>query len=215
MKIGVIGSGIVGQVLAKAFLSEGHDAMLGTRNTSKEEVVKWKKDNPTGQVGNFQETAKFGELLVLATKGDATADIINLAGVKNFSGKVVIDTTNPIAAAPPENGVLKFFTSPNDSLMEKIQQQLPEAKIVKAFNSVGNAFMYKPNFPGGKPTMFICGNDDDAKKTVTGILTAFGWETEDMGKAEAARAIEPLCTLWCIPGFIRNQWTHAFKLLKM
>ena len=215
MKIGVIGSGIVGQVLAKAFLSEAHEAMLGTRNTSKEEVVKWKKDNPKGQVGSFEETAKFGELLVLASKGDATADIIELAGVKNFSGKVVIDTTNPIAAAPPQNGVLKYFTTPDESLMERIQQQLPDAKIVKAFNSVGNAFMYKPNFPGGKPTMFICGNDDEAKKTVTGILTAFGWETEDMGKAEAARAIEPLCILWCIPGFIRNQWTHAFKLLKM
>jgi predicted dinucleotide-binding enzyme len=215
MKIGIIGSGIVGQVLAKAFLSEGHEAMLGTRNTSKEEVVKWKKDNPNGQVGNFEETAKFGELLVLATKGSATADIINFAGVKNFSGKVVIDAVNPIADTPPENGVLRFFTSLEDSLMERIQKQLPEAKIVKAFNSVGNAFMYKPNFPGGKPTMFICGNDEAAKKTVTAILTAFGWETEDMGKAEAARAIEPLCILWCIPGFIRNQWTHAFKLLKM
>jgi predicted dinucleotide-binding enzyme len=215
MKIGIIGSGIVGQVLGKAFLSEGHEAMLGTRNTSKEEVVKWKKDNPKGQIGNFEETAKFGELLVLATKGDATVAIIHLAGPENFSGKVVIDTTNPIAAAPPENGVLKYFTPMNDSLMEQLQKQVPEAKFVKAFNSVGNAFMYKPNFPGGKPTMFICGNDDTAKKTVTDILTAFGWETEDMGKVEAARAIEPLCILWCIPGFIRNQWMHAFKLLKM
>lgn len=215
MKIGIIGSGIVGQVLANAFLSEGHDAMLGTRNISKEEVVKWKTDNSKGRVGNFEETAKFGELLVLATKGDATASIIDLAGPGNFSDKIVIDTTNPIAAAPPVNGVLKYFTSPDDSLMERIQKQLPRAKIVKAFNSVGNAFMYKPGFPGGKPTMFICGNDDAAKKTVTDILSAFGWETEDMGKVEAARAIEPLCILWCIPGFIRNQWTHAFKLLKM
>jgi len=98
--------------------------------------------------------------------------------------------------------------------MEKIQKQLPDAKVVKAFSCVGNAFMYKPNFNGSIPTMFICGNDDPAKKTVTDILTSFGWETEDMGKVEAARAIEPLCILWCIPGFIRNQWTHAFKLLK-
>jgi len=99
-------------------------------------------------------------------------------------------------------------------LLEKIQNILPAAKIVKAFNSVGNAAMYKPHYAEGKPSMFICGNDDTAKKTVTDILTAFGWETEDMGKAEAARAIEPLCMLWCIPGFLRNQWTHAFKLLK-
>jgi 8-hydroxy-5-deazaflavin:NADPH oxidoreductase len=214
MKIGIIGSGIVGQVLAKAFLSEGHEAMLGTRNTSKEEVVKWKKDNPKGQTGNFEETAKFGELLVLATGGSVTEEAIRLAGVSNFKNKTVIDTTNPIAAAPPDNGVLKYFTTLEDSLMERIQKQLPDAKVVKAFNSVGNAFMYKPKFPGGIPTMFICGNDDAAKKTVIDILTAFGWETEDMGKVEAARAIEPLCMLWCIPGFIRNQWGHAFKLLK-
>jgi 8-hydroxy-5-deazaflavin:NADPH oxidoreductase len=214
MKIGIIGSGIVGQVLAKAFLAEGHEVMLGTRNTAKEEVVKWKNDNSKGQVGNFEETAKFGELLVLATGGSVTEDAVKLAGTNNFKNKTVIDTTNPIAAAPPVNGVLQYFTGPNGSLMEKIQQLIPEAKVVKAFNSVGNAFMYKPNFPGGMPTMFICGNDDEAKKTVTGILTSFGWETEDMGKVEAARAIEPLCILWCIPGFIRNQWTHAFKLLK-
>jgi predicted dinucleotide-binding enzyme len=91
---------------------------------------------------------------------------------------------------------------------------IPEAKLVKAFNSVGNAFMYKPDFGGIKPTMFICGNDEEAKKTVTSILDSFGWETEDMGKSNAAGSIESLCILWCIPGFIHNRWTHAFKLLK-
>ena len=214
MKIGIIGSGIVGQVLSKAFKSEGHQVMLGTRNIAKEEVVNFKKQNPGIAIGTFEETAMNNDLLVLAVKGDAVEEVIKLAGAKNFNDKIVIDTTNPIAAAPPVNGVLKYFTDANSSLLEKIQSILPAAKIVKAFNSVGNASMYKPNYPGGKPSMFICGNDDDAKKTVTGILTAFGWETEDMGKAEAARAIEPLCMLWCIPGFLRNQWTHAFKLLK-
>jgi 8-hydroxy-5-deazaflavin:NADPH oxidoreductase len=215
MKVGILGSAVVGQTLGKAFLAEGHEVMLGTRNTSKEELVKWQKENSSGKIGSFADTAKFGELLVLAVSGDAAANVVNQAGKENFSNKVVIDTTNPIAKAPPENGVLKFFTSLDRSLMEDLQQLLPTAKLVKAFNSVGNAFMYKPKFPGGKPTMFICGNDDGAKKTVTDFLTAFGHETEDMGKMEAARAIEPLCILWCIPGFIRNQWTHAFKLLKM
>jgi predicted dinucleotide-binding enzyme len=214
MKIGIIGSGVVGRVLATSFLQEGHEVMLGTRNTSKEEVVKWKRENPSGQTGNFTDTAKFGEVLVLATNGTVTEAAIRQAGLDHFSGKTVIDATNPIAAAPPVNGVLKFFTNLDESLMEKIQRLIPKAKLVKAFNSVGNAFMYKPVFKEGTPTMFICGNDDGAKKTVTEILVSFGWETEDMGKVEAARAIEPLCILWCIPGMLRNQWTHAFKLLK-
>lgn len=215
MKIGIIGSGEVGRTLGKAFLAEGHSVLLGTRNTAKEEVVQWAAANPSGSTGSFAEAAKFGEALILATGGAVTESAIGLAGHENFSGKLVIDATNPIAAAPPTHGVLHYFTSLEDSLLERIQRLIPAAKLVKAFNSIGNAFMYKPQFPGGTPTMFICGNDEAAKKTVTGILTAFGWETEDMGMAEAARAIEPLCMLWCIPGMLRNQWTHAFKLLKM
>ena len=215
MKIGVLGSGIVGRVLASAFLKEGNSVMLGTRNISKDEVIKWQNENTGGLLGSFQETAQFAEIIVLAVSGLVVEDAITLAGKEHFFEKTVIDATNPIAAVPPDNGVLKFFTTLENSLMERIQQLLPDARLVKAFNSAGNAFMYKPNFPGGIPTMFICGNDDGAKKKVTDILTSFGWETEDMGKVEAARAIEPLCILWCIPGFIRNQWTHAFKLLKM
>ncbi len=215
MKIGIIGSGIVGRVLANAFIKEGHEVTVGTRNALKEEIVAFKKENPEALIGNFKETAAFGELIVLATGGAVTEEAIYLAGVENFTGKIIIDATNPIAKEAPENGVLKFFTAPNDSLMERIQRLLPDARLVKAFNSVGNAFMYKPHFPGGTPTMFICGNDEAAKQTVTGILTSFGWETEDMGKVESARAIEPLCILWCLPGLTKNQWTHAFKLLKL
>jgi len=214
MKAGIIGSGIVGQVLARAFALEGYDVMLGTRNPGKPELEKFSAANPSVTIGDFAATAAFGDILVLATGGSVTAEAIQLAGVSNFSGKVVIDATNPIAAAPPVNGVLQFFTGPNDSLLERNQALLPDAKLVKAFSCVGNAFMYKPSFPGGTPTMFIAGNDDEARATVTGILTKFGWETADMGKAEAARAIEPLCILWCIPGITQNQWQHAFKLLK-
>jgi 8-hydroxy-5-deazaflavin:NADPH oxidoreductase len=214
MKAGIIGSGQVGQVLAKAFLNEGYEVMLGTRNVEKPELEKFKAENAAIAIGNFSETAQFGEIIVLATGGLVTEEAIKLAGPSNFSRKIVIDTTNPIAKEPPVNGVLKYFTSLNDSLMERIQQWLPEAKLVKAFNSVGNGLMYRPGFKGGPPTMFICGNDEDAKKKVTAILRSFGWEPEDMGKAEAARAIEPLCMLWCIPSFLHGQRTHAFKLLK-
>ena len=215
MKVGIIGSGPVGQALAKAFKAEGYETVLGTRNTSKEEVVKFNKETGIA-IGTFEDVTRQSEIIVLATKGNGAEEAVKLAGVKNFSNKVVIDTTNPISeTAPPTNGVIHFFTTLEDSLAERIQKLIPDAKVVKAFNIVGNSFMYKPNFPGGTPTMFICGNDERAKTVVKDILLLFGWETEDMGKIEAARAIEPLCILWCIPGFIRNQWTHAFKLLKM
>lgn len=214
MKIGIIGSGVVGRVLAEGFLAEKHQVMLGTRNISKEELVSWQSKNPEALLGSFQETAQYGEILVLAVGGLVAEDAIQQAGKEHFHHKVVIDATNPIAAVPPENGVLKFFTSLDESLMERLQQLVPAARMVKAFNSVGNALMYRPDLPGGPPSMFICGNDADAKKTVTDILGSFGWETEDMGGANAARVIEPLCILWCIPGFLRGQWTHAFRLLK-
>jgi len=198
MKVGIIGSGIVGQVLAVAFKNEGYEVTVGTRNTSKPELANFKKENPSISIGNFQDAAKFGDLLVLATSGSGAVDAVKLAGHENFRDKVVIDTTNPIGPGRPENGVLKFFTNAETSLMEIVQNLIPEARFVKAFNSVGNTLMYKPRLTGGKPTMFICGNDDDAKNTVTDILIRFGWEIEDMGKATAARAIEPLCILWCI-----------------
>jgi len=214
MKLGIIGSGEVGQSLAIGFNAEGHSVMLGTRDVSKSEVVKFHKEHSIS-VGTFEEVARHGEIIVLSTKGTVAEDAIKLAGIKNFSGKIVIDTTNPISDAPPTNAVLHYFTTLEDSLMERLQKFAPEAKFVKAFNIVGNDLMYKLNLPGEKPTMFICGNDDAAKKTVTDILDSFGWEIEDMGKVEAARAIEPIAMLWCIPGFLRNQWSHAFKLLKM
>lgn len=138
---------------------------------------------------------------------------VELAGRRNFAGKTVLDTTNPIADGPPVQGVLPFFTGPNQSLGEKIQALLPEARVVKAFNSVGAARMVNPQFRMGPPTMFLCGEDSGAKAQVSAIVRQFGWEALDMGGIVAARAIEPLCMLWCIPGFRQNQWTHAFKLL--
>jgi predicted dinucleotide-binding enzyme len=185
--------------------------MLGTRTPSK--LADWGKQNPKGKVGSFADAARFADLVVLAVKGTVAAEALRAAGAANLAGKPVLDATNPIADAPPVHGVVKFFTNLDESLMERLQREFPEARFVKAFNSVGNAFMINPQFKGGKPTMFICGNDEAAKQAVRGILDQFGWETADMGYAEAARAIEPLCMLWLIPGFLRNQWSHAFKLL--
>jgi predicted dinucleotide-binding enzyme len=212
MKVGVLGSGDVGKALAAGFLKHGHDVTLGTREPAKLEA--WRAQNPTVRTATFAAAARFGEVIALAVKGTVAADALRLASAANLAGKTVIDATNPIADTPPVNGVLRFFTTHDESLMERSQREFPGAHFVKAFNSVGSPFMVNPTFAGGKPTMFICGNDDNAKKTVTGILTQFGWETADMGKAVAARAIEPLCMLWCIPGFLRNEWSHAFKLLR-
>jgi 8-hydroxy-5-deazaflavin:NADPH oxidoreductase len=212
MRIGIIGSGNVAQSLATGFLKHGHDVMLGTRHVEK--LADWRTENPKAGVGSFAEAAASADVVVLAVKGTVASEALRQAGAPSLDGKVVIDTTNPIADAPPDHGVLKFFTSLDDSLMERLQREYPGARFVKAFNSVGNGLMVNPHFEGGPPTMFICGNHDAAKWTVKGILYQFGWETADMGTVEAARAIEPLCILWCIPGFLRNEWTHAFKLLK-
>jgi 8-hydroxy-5-deazaflavin:NADPH oxidoreductase len=212
MKIGVLGSGGVSQVLAGGLLKHGHQVSIGSRTPEK--LADWAAKNPGASAATFDEAAVFGELLVLAVKGSAAAEALQLAGAANLAGKTIIDACNPIADAPPVNGVLQFFTTYNLSLMEQLQSEFPAANFVKAFNSVGAASMVNPTFPGGRPTMFICGNSAAAKEQVTGILDQFGWETADMGLVESARAIEPLCMLWCARGFTRNEWTHAFKLLQ-
>jgi 8-hydroxy-5-deazaflavin:NADPH oxidoreductase len=209
-KIGIIGSGPVGTSLAKGFVKHGYEVMLGTRDKLKYELIK----KETGALtGTFEEASTFGEIIIIAVKGNAAEDVVSsLAG--KIAGKTVIDTSNPIKDAPPVNGVLQYFTSYNESLFERLQKQVPGANFVKAFNSVGNALMIDPDFES-RPTMFICGNNNTAKKDVAEIIATVGWDVEDMGQAESARAIEPLCMLWCIPGMRENRWTdHAFKLLK-
>lgn len=212
-KVGILGSGQVARVLANGFLEHGYQVLMGTRDPGK--LADWKEQSgDRAQVGSFSDAARFGDIVVLAVAGRVAEDAVRQAGTENLSGKTVIDVTNPISEEPPVNGVLKFFTSLDDSLMERLQRIAPDTHFVKSFNSVGNALMINPNVKGGPPTMFICGNDEKAKSEVREILTQFGWESADMGKIEAARAIEPLCILWCIPGFLRNQWTHAFKLVQ-
>jgi predicted dinucleotide-binding enzyme len=212
-KIGVVGTGNVGQRLANGFLQHGYTVMRGSRDPSK--LADWKRGTGDGAAtGTFAETAAFGDIVVLAVKGSAAESAVDLCGAQNLEGKTVIDTTNPIAEAPPVNGVLRYFTNLDDSLMERLQRRVPGAHFVKAFSIVGNALMVNPQLPGGPPTMFICGNDAGAKDETKAILKDFGWEISDMGAVEAARAIEPLCILWCIPGILGQGWSYALKLLK-
>lgn len=211
--IGIIGSGVVGRALAKGFINYGYNVMIGSRSPEMQDRL---KKDLQGKVltGNFTEVAAYADIIVLAVKGLAAREAVNLCGESNLNAKIIIDVTNPIEERQPENGVLFFFTKQNESLMEILQSLHPSAFFVKAFNSVGNAHMVNPDFDGGKPTMFICGNSLEAKEKVSEILNKFGWEVEDLGLMQAARAIEPLCKLWCIPGFREDSWNHAFKLLK-
>jgi hypothetical protein len=213
-KVAVLGSGDVGKVLADGLLKHGYEVVRGSRDPSK--LSSWRETaGASGSVATFADAARAAQMVVLAVKGSAAEKVIDLIGAATLEGKTVIDATNPIADAPPVNGVLPFFTGPNESLMERLQAKAPAAKFVKAFSCVGNPFMVNPDFGGTRPTMFICGNDAGAKKQVAELLDRFGWEVEDSGSVEAARAIEPLCMLWCIPGLTRGSWTHAFKLLRL
>jgi predicted dinucleotide-binding enzyme len=212
VKVGILGSGDVGKALAEGFLKNGYQVAIGSDHPEK--LAEFKRKNPEMETATFDEAAQFGDIVVVCVKGSAAEKIVEKVK-RHLTGKTIIDTTNPIADAPPQNGVLKYFTSLEESLMERLQKIAPDGQFVKAFNSIGSSLMVNPDFGDGtKPTMFICGNNDDAKKKVYGIVEKFGFEVEDIGKAESARAIEPLCILWCIPGFLRNEWSHAFKLLK-
>jgi len=212
-RIGVLGSGAVGQVLANGLLKHGYDVKRGSRDPDK--LAAWKQTaGPKASIGTFAQAASFGDTVVLSVKGDAAEAVIAHCGPGALDGRIVIDTSNPIAAAPPVNGVLSYFTAQNESLMERLQRQTPGARFVKAFSCVGSALMVNPDLGGQKPTMFMCGNDAPAKLKVQEILSKFGWEWEDLGAVEAARAIEPLCILWCIPGFLHNDWVHALKLIR-
>jgi predicted dinucleotide-binding enzyme len=209
-RFGVLGSGAVGQVLAKGLAANGYEARIGSRSPAK--LAKFSKS--TGiHSGSFQDVAAWGEAAILAVLGSAAVEAIALAGPANLEGKLVIDTTNPISNDAPVDGVLRYFTGPNESLMERLQTAHPDIAFVKAFNSVGSDLMVHPMLSGGPPTMFYCGNDAEAKAVVGRLLEHLGWEGADMGTAVAARALEPLAQLWCIPGFREDDWMHAFRML--
>jgi predicted dinucleotide-binding enzyme len=211
-KIGILGSGKVGEVLGDGFLQHGYAVMRGSREPDK--LAAWKAGaKGDASVGTFAQTAAWAEAIVLAVKGTGAEPAIEQAGIANLAGKLVIDTTNPIAESPPKNGALTYFTAANESLIGRLQARAPEARFVKAWNSVGNPVMVNPKF-ATTPSMFICGNDAAAKRETAEILTRFGWEAVDVGGVEMGVAVEALCILWCSPGFLHNDWVHALKYLK-
>jgi predicted dinucleotide-binding enzyme len=208
-RYGVIGSGDVGKVLAQGLARHGYDVRIGSRDGRK--LAAWSAE--TGVAGGtFAAVADHAEVVVLAVAGGVAEEAVKGLS-RQLAGKVVVDATNPIAG-PPVNGILPFFTGPNDSLMERLQRAVPAARFVKAFSCVGNALMVNPRLPGGRPTMFIAGADAAAKREVAALLDQLGWDAEDVGGVEGARAIEPLCQLWCAPGFLRGDWAHAFRVLR-
>jgi predicted dinucleotide-binding enzyme len=211
-KIGILGSGKVGEVLGDGFLGHGYAVMRGSRDPGK--LAAWKAAaKGDAQTGTFAEAAAWADVVVLAVKGTGAEPAVREAGPANLAGKLVIDTTNPIADAPPKNGALSYFTGANESLIGRLQALAPTAHFVKAWNSVGNTVMVNPKL-GATPSMFICGADAGAKQQAAEILGQFGWEAVDVGGVEMGYAVEALCILWCSPGFLHNDWVHALKVLR-
>jgi 8-hydroxy-5-deazaflavin:NADPH oxidoreductase len=212
-RVGVLGSGQVGRRLAAGFRSRGHDVMIGSRDPGKPELREWLSGDGAGiQAGTFEQAAEHGELLVLAVLGNAAEGAIADAGPDNFSRKVVIDVMNPLdfsGGFPP-----RLSITGEDSLGERVQRALPDAKVVKAFNTIGNPYFVDPKLSQGEPTMLIAGDDEGAKRTVTDVLADFGWsDTVDIGGIEGSRELEAICIAWVKIGGARGLWDHGFKLL--
>jgi predicted dinucleotide-binding enzyme len=214
MKVGVLGTGDVGKALGKGFITLGHDVKMGSRSATNERALAWTKEiGAKASVGTFADAAAFGDIVVLATLGTANESALTAAGPERLNGKLVIDTTNPLdfsGGMPPKLGIVG-----NDSGGERVHKLLPGAHVVKAFNTVGSPFMFRPEFAGGPPDMFIAGNDDDAKKKVTGILKDFGWgAVHDLGGIESSRYLEAMCLVWVLSAVRGGNWNQAFKLLR-
>jgi predicted dinucleotide-binding enzyme len=213
MKVAIFGTGDVGRALGRAFVTLGHDVKMGAREANNQKAVSWAKESgPKASAGTFADAAEFGELAVLATLGSANKDVLKAAGPERLAGKIVIDTTNPLDTSkgmPPGLSI-----SGNDSGGEEVQRTVPKSEVVKAFNIVGNAHMFRPDFPGGPPDMFFCGNDEGAKKRVGALLTDFGWNPVDIGGIEGSRYLEAMCIVWVAYAMKQGGWNHAFKMLR-
>jgi 8-hydroxy-5-deazaflavin:NADPH oxidoreductase len=213
VNVGILGSGDVGQALGRGFLTLEHRVMLGSREAENPKGIAWAKQSGARAThGSFAQAARFGEIVVLATLGLATENALRLAGPEHFSGKLVLDATNPLDFSRGMPPVLAGGVG--DSAGEKHQRLLPNAHVVKAFNTTGNALFFRPQLPGGPPSMFICGNDAGAKKQAGQICKDFGWEVVDVGPIASAHYLEAMCLVWVLAGSASNNWHQAFKLLR-
>lgn len=213
MKIGILGTGVVGNALGKGLVALGHEVRMGSREAANAKLRAWVEETGRGASGGtFEDAAAFGEVILLATLWSGTQNALRLAGERNLAGKVLLDATNPLIFR--EQGPPVLAVGHADSGGEQVQRWVPSARVVKVFNIVGNAHMVNPDFPGGPPDMFLCGNDAEAKRTATDLCTALGWPVIDIGGIEGSRLLEPMCILWVEYGIRTGSWNHAFKLLR-
>jgi len=211
MKVGILGTGDVGKAIGNGFIALGHEVMMGSRQAGNDKAKAWvNSTGGKGREGSFKDTAKFGEIVALCTLGTASESIVRDAA-HELNGKILWDATNPLDFS---TGGPRLSIVGHDSLGEHVQKAAPGAKVVKCFNTVGNALMFKPKLAGGPPTMFIAGNDEAAKKTTAGMLKDWGWETADIGNIEGSRYLEAMCMAWVAYAIKNGGWTHAFKLLR-
>lgn len=213
MKVGILGTGDVGKAIGRGFIALGHEVMLAGRSATNDKAAAWVAEQGEGaSQGSFEDAARFGELIVLCTLGSANEEALTQAGLENLEGKVLWDTTNPLdfsRGMPPG-----LFVGHTDSGGERVQRHAPGARVVKVFNTVGNGLMFRPQLPGGPPDMFIGGDDADAKATTTALLSAFGWNTIDLGDITMSRHLEPMCLVWVLSAMKGGHWNQAFKLLR-
>lgn len=213
MKIGIIGSGDVAQSLGKGLVGAGYEVMLGTRDSGKKELEKWRKAvGKRGEVGTTTQAASFGDVAVLAVAWHATEDVLQQVRPQ-LAGKVVLDVTSPVIFH--EDAAPELSVGHDMSGGELVQQSLPDSHVVKTLNFINHNHMSNPHYREGMPTMFLCGNNDSAKQQATTILQDVGWQDIiDLGEIEKSRLLEPLCLLWVEYGVARGTWDHAFSVLR-
>jgi predicted dinucleotide-binding enzyme len=196
MKIGVLGTGMVGQAIAGGLAARGHEVRMGAREAGNEKATAWAKTaGVKASHGTFSDAAAFGEMVFNCTNGAASLAALGAAGADNLAGKILVDVANPLdfsKGMPPT-----IFTPQGDSLAEQIQREFPKARVVKALNTVNASVMLQPEKVPGDSDLFVCGNDGEARSRVAALLQSFGWKSViDLGDVTGARGLEAYLLLW-------------------